>query len=150
MSSQGPGAMRAALRHPATGDGDGARANRQSFASRRTGEELRTRLEAIEHRLDAIVQALQRLQVPPDDRGDASLVPLRLTRRQLEILVLLDEGRTTAQIAKALWVSPSTVRNHITAILRGLGAHSRLEAVATARRAGVLRHHANGGAGRHC
>ena len=42
------------------------------------------------------------------------------------------------QIATALTISRETVRNHVRHILRALGAHSRLEAVATARRARLV------------
>lgn len=56
-----------------------------------------------------------------------------LTRRQREILYLLVEGIRVRQIAARLTLSETTVRNHIRAILRELGAHSQLEAVARAR-----------------
>jgi PAS domain S-box-containing protein len=65
--------------------------------------------------------------------------PARLTRRQLEVLYLLDDGRGTTEIAALLNVSHDTVRNHIRALLFRLGAHSRLEAVALARRWGYLK-----------
>jgi two-component system response regulator DesR len=61
-----------------------------------------------------------------------------VTRRQLDVLRLLDQGRSTAEIARELTLSPTTVRNHIANILAALGAHSRLQAVATARASGVL------------
>jgi DNA-binding NarL/FixJ family response regulator len=47
-------------------------------------------------------------------------------------------GQSTVQIATALHLSVETVRNHVRHILRALGAHSRLEAVAVARREGLL------------
>ena len=56
-----------------------------------------------------------------------------LTRRQREILYLLVEGIRVQQIASRLTLSETTVRNHVRAILRELGAHSQLEAVARAR-----------------
>jgi PAS domain S-box-containing protein len=56
-----------------------------------------------------------------------------LTPRQSEILRLLEHGRSTNQIAQELHLSRETVRNHIRHILRALGVHSRLEAVAVAR-----------------
>lgn len=59
--------------------------------------------------------------------------PPSLTRRQREILRLLVEGVRAKQIAGRLTLSETTVRNHIRAILRELGAHSQLEAVALAR-----------------
>jgi PAS domain S-box-containing protein len=57
-----------------------------------------------------------------------------LTPRQTEVLGLLEHGYSTGQIAAKLHVSVETVRNHIRAILRALGVHSRLAAVAAARR----------------
>jgi PAS domain S-box-containing protein len=61
-----------------------------------------------------------------------------LTPRQLEVLRLLAGGRSTDQIAEQLRLSRETVRNHVRHILGALGAHSRLEAVARARAAGIL------------
>jgi DNA-binding NarL/FixJ family response regulator len=49
-------------------------------------------------------------------------------------LRLLEHGYSTDQIADRLHLSPETVRNHIRAVLRALDVHSRLEAVAVARR----------------
>jgi len=56
-----------------------------------------------------------------------------LTPRQVEVLRLLEHGRSTKQIAQELHLSTETVRNHIRHLLRALGVHSRLEAVAAAR-----------------
>jgi len=64
--------------------------------------------------------------------------PFRLTRRQMEVLRLLGEGASTDDIAAALHLSKETVRNHVRHILRELGVHSRLEAVALAHRQGLL------------
>jgi PAS domain S-box-containing protein len=58
---------------------------------------------------------------------------LHLTPRQAEVLRLLEQGRSTIQIADALHVSRETVRNHVRHLLHGIGASSRLEAVALAR-----------------
>jgi PAS domain S-box-containing protein len=60
---------------------------------------------------------------------------LHLTPRQAEVLALLERGRTTRQIADELHLSTETVRNHVRRLLRTLGAHSRLEAVAIAHEA---------------
>jgi two-component system response regulator DesR len=57
---------------------------------------------------------------------------LPLTPRQAEVLDLLERGRTTRQIAAELHLSIDTVRNLVRHILRAVGAHSRLEAVAIA------------------
>jgi PAS domain S-box-containing protein len=61
-----------------------------------------------------------------------------LTPRQAEVLRLLEQGRKTEDIARELHLSIETVRNHIRHILRALGVHSRLEAVALAHREHLL------------
>ena len=64
---------------------------------------------------------------------------VRLTRRQEEILELLAEGKQAKLIAHDLGIAEATVRNHIRMVLAELRCHSQLEAVAEARRLGVLR-----------
>jgi PAS domain S-box-containing protein len=65
-----------------------------------------------------------------DQRGTAKKP--HLTRRQLEVLLLLAEGRRSGEIADQLNISVHTVRTHIQGILRTLGAANRLEAVSRA------------------
>lgn len=55
-----------------------------------------------------------------------------LTRRQLEVLLLLAEGKRSREIAEEMCISVHTVRTHIQGILRTLGAANRLEAVSRA------------------
>jgi PAS domain S-box-containing protein len=61
-----------------------------------------------------------------------------LTPRQHEVLVLLAQGLTTAQMALEMGLSPETVQNHIKALLRQLKVRSRLEAVLAGHRLGLL------------
>jgi DNA-binding NarL/FixJ family response regulator len=61
-----------------------------------------------------------------------------LTCRQYEVLQLMAEGCATADLAARLYVSKNTVRTHVQQVFRKLGARSRLEAVAIARRSGLL------------
>jgi PAS domain S-box-containing protein len=61
-----------------------------------------------------------------------------LTPREMEVLRLLADGESTRQIADQLGLAIATVRNHVQRILHALGAHSRLEALAIARREGLL------------
>jgi DNA-binding CsgD family transcriptional regulator len=61
-----------------------------------------------------------------------------LTPRQLEILQLLGEGLTNADIADLLFLSTRTVDHHVSAILTRLGARNRSQAVHIARRAQLL------------
>jgi DNA-binding NarL/FixJ family response regulator len=61
-----------------------------------------------------------------------------LSPREREILLLLAEGKTEAEIAAALVLSPKTVATHIQNMLRKLGVHSRTQAVVAAYREGLL------------
>jgi DNA-binding NarL/FixJ family response regulator len=62
----------------------------------------------------------------------------RLTAREREILTLVDEGRTNAEIAERLWVSPATVKKHLDNIYGKLGVHTRTAAVAVVRERRLL------------
>jgi DNA-binding NarL/FixJ family response regulator len=66
-------------------------------------------------------------------------IPFGLTSRELEVLGLLAEGASTRELADRLYISLNTARNHVQRAIRKLGAHSRLEAVAIATRAGLVR-----------
>jgi DNA-binding NarL/FixJ family response regulator len=56
-----------------------------------------------------------------------------LTRRELEILRLVAEGRTNRDVAQLLWVSDQTVKFHLANVYRKLGVGTRGEAIAWAR-----------------
>jgi LuxR family transcriptional regulator, maltose regulon positive regulatory protein len=61
-----------------------------------------------------------------------------LTQRELEVLGLIAEGLTNVEIARQLVVSPGTVKAHTAAIYRKLDVAHRTEAVARARKLGIL------------
>jgi PAS domain S-box-containing protein len=75
--------------------------------------------------------------LPPPDPMHFEQEP-RLTERQRETLSLLAAGLSTAEVARRLSLSPETIRNHLRNASRELNAHSRLEAVASAQRLGLL------------
>jgi PAS domain S-box-containing protein len=62
----------------------------------------------------------------------------RLTPRQREVLELIASGASTSVMATTLTLSTETVRNHVRNVLRELQVHTRLEAIAAARRIGLL------------
>jgi DNA-binding CsgD family transcriptional regulator len=62
----------------------------------------------------------------------------RLTPREQEILDLVAEGRTNAQIAERLWVSPGTVHKHLDNVYAKLGVHTRTAAAAFVREQRLL------------
>ena len=61
-----------------------------------------------------------------------------LTERELEILRKVSDGMTNAEIGYALGISPQTVKNHVTSILRKLAVNDRTHAVVLALRRGWL------------
>lgn len=71
-----------------------------------------------------------------DDR-QALPVP-RLTNRELEVLKLVAKGSNNRDIAKELFISENTVKNHVRNILEKLHLHSRMEAVVYAVREKML------------
>jgi DNA-binding NarL/FixJ family response regulator len=76
------------------------------------------------------------IRVPQGPRETTRANPAGLTARQLEVLALLAEGLTNAEIAERLVVSTRTAEHHVAAVLTKLGAPTRREA---ARRASELR-----------
>jgi DNA-binding CsgD family transcriptional regulator len=65
------------------------------------------------------------------------LARLGLTHREREVLFQVAAGRSNAQIAKVLFISPKTAGVHVSNILAKLGVASRVEAAAVAHRLGL-------------
>jgi len=79
-------------------------------------------------------QMLRSLVTVPAQREQVAA----LTDREVDVLRLLNQGRSAREIAAALFISEHTVRGHIKKVLMKLDAHSQLEAVAIAHRRGLL------------
>jgi len=56
-----------------------------------------------------------------------------LTRREHQVVLLVAEGLTNAEIARTLWISPGTVRRHLENVFAKLDVHTRTAAVARIR-----------------
>lgn len=63
---------------------------------------------------------------------------VRLTPRELDVLTCVSAGTTNAAAGDRLGLRPETVKAYLRSAMRKLGAHTRLEAVVAARRAGLL------------
>jgi DNA-binding CsgD family transcriptional regulator len=104
--------------------------------------EAAARLDArpLLHEIDELVAAakLSLATARPPTGATARAAELGLTYRELEILPLLVAGRTNAEIAQVLVISPRTVGVHVSRILQKLGAARRTEAADIARRRGVV------------
>jgi PAS domain S-box-containing protein len=106
----------------------------------REGGRIPIRITSAPLRRDDQVVGVFGVAVPLAHRSSFERSPLDdLTPRQLEVLRLLAEGLETPQIARRLGVAEETARNHIRALLRATGAHSRLKVVLMGFRSGVLR-----------
>jgi len=86
---------------------------------------------------DTIAEILAALEVHPDP-PEVSTTTDRLSERELDVLRLLAMGHTNRQIAEQLVISISTVKSHVHHISAKLYASNRTEAVANARRLGIL------------
>jgi DNA-binding CsgD family transcriptional regulator/tetratricopeptide (TPR) repeat protein len=88
----------------------------------------------------AIAHVRRRLQVlgiggiPRGPRPSTRTNQAGLTIRQMEVLRLMAEGFSNAEIAVRLFTSPKTVEHHVSAVLAKLGVHSRLQAISAAHR----------------
>ncbi|MGW7074095.1 response regulator transcription factor [Streptomyces sp. NPDC054866] len=71
--------------------------------------------------------------VPAGRERSVSLAP-----REVDVLACVAGGATNAATAERLGLRPETVKGYLRAAMRKLGAHTRLEAVVAARRAGLL------------
>jgi two-component system NarL family response regulator len=66
------------------------------------------------------------------DDGDAPKRPDNLTRREIDILTLLAEGRSNREISRQLFLSEKTVKAHLAAVFRKLGVTNRTQAAMAA------------------
>ena len=64
----------------------------------------------------------------PETRAEPFDAPHLLTCRQRQVLTLLAAGKSNKEIGRALMISESTVKVHLTAAFRQLGVHSRMAA----------------------
>ena len=88
---------------------------------------------------DTIVGVLILAFAAPPPPEPVGLEPqARLTPRQREVLELIAAGYATSEIAARFTLSPDTIRNHLRNVFRELRVHTRLEAIAAARRLGLL------------
>ena len=99
---------------------------------------------AVDRRLGAaeLVRAVTeafRAQLEETGATDSAGVRARLTRRELEILRLVAEGRPNREVAKILWVTDQTIKFHLANTYKKLGVRNRIEASHWAIARGLVR-----------
>jgi DNA-binding NarL/FixJ family response regulator len=88
----------------------------------------------------AILQAILHGEIPEFTLNEPLVVaPAKLTRRELEVLELMDHGLTSREIGRMLQISERTAQFHTDHIYEKLSAHNRRTALLRARSHGLLR-----------
>ena len=88
-----------------------------------------------------IIQALKSLLVPDDEQAveaSSAPVPTKLSKRQKQLILMLDQGLSNRDIADKLSISEHTVKVHFWRLFRRLGVNSRTQALHFARTNGWL------------
>jgi DNA-binding NarL/FixJ family response regulator len=83
-------------------------------------------------------KVLQRLRAQSKDVDAAETIRAELSDRELQVLKLIANGKDNAQIARELFISPKTVKNHISNILMKLQIENRIQAAVYAVRSGIV------------
>ena len=113
-------------------------AGARGLLSRESGSaSINAALHAVSNGLVTVDPALGGALLPSQNETQAFQLE-ELTKREHEVLELLAEGLSNRSIADKLEISEHTVKYHVNAILRKLGAQSRTEAVVRATRSGLI------------
>jgi DNA-binding NarL/FixJ family response regulator len=83
-------------------------------------------------------KVLQRVRASNTLPGGAEAIRSELSDREIEVLKLIANGKDNAQIAAELFISPKTVKNHISNILMKLQIENRIQAAVYAVRSGIV------------
>jgi DNA-binding NarL/FixJ family response regulator len=80
-----------------------------------------------------VIREFTRIRRPAEPEGLE-----QLTEREREVLALIAEGRSNAEIGETLFISETTVKTHVTHVLQKLGLRDRVQAVVLAHQAGLV------------
>ncbi len=83
-------------------------------------------------------KVLQLLRAQTTGAGKPERIRAELSERELDVLKLIAIGKDNAQIAEELFISPKTVKNHISNILMKLQIDNRIQAAVYAVRSGIV------------
>ncbi len=87
---------------------------------------------------DAIAQRVIASSAPRGEQHAAERMREGLSEREMDVLRLMAKGMSNKEIGRALWIGETTVKTHVSHILRKLGQHDRAQAVLAAVRVGLV------------
>ncbi len=85
------------------------------------------------------LQVVRPTRLPVDPPAPSYSWTARLSRREQDVLLLLADGQSTAEIASTLFISPATVKCHVARLIAKVGARDRVQLVIAAYRSGFVR-----------
>lgn len=101
-------------------------------------EELLTKVKSLQQQLAELTKEVEAYDYKPEKK-EFHYPELPLTKREQEVLGLIKQGRTNAQIGEQLYIAERTVKFHVTSILSKLHASTRTEAVDIGLKRGLLK-----------
>lgn len=109
----------------------------REWSAMRTTESLAAVPRGYVERLLRAMKQTERAEPIAVAETDSPLIET-LTRKEIEVLRLLSEGLSNRALAERMFVSEATTRTHLRNINAKLGVHSRVHAIAVARRKGII------------
>ena len=103
-----------------------------------TPEELAMAIHRVYEGLSVLAPEVTRQVLRAVNPDQSRTMDLGLSSREMEVLVCLSQGMTTAQISSDLFISENTVKTHVRHILEKLEASNRAEAVSKAMQLGLI------------
>jgi len=103
-----------------------------------TPEELATAIIRVYEGMSVLAPEVTRQVLRAVNPDQSRTTDLGLSSREMEVLVCLSQGMTTAQISADLFISENTVKTHVRHILEKLEASNRAEAVSKAMQLGLI------------
>ena len=94
--------------------------------------------KGLQEQLSVLRKEVEEHEGPSTTKKEFHYPELPLTKRELEVLILIKKGLTNGQIGKQLFIAERTVKFHVTAILSKLNAVTRTEAVDISLKRGLL------------
>jgi len=88
--------------------------------------------------VDLFAKAMTRQRTVTARQHDRDHLAAQFTVREMEVLILMTEGLSTASMSRRLGIAPHTVEWHVQHVIEKLQVHTKLQAVIAASRSGLI------------